>query len=572
MSFSRRYIILCIIVLTFLVLLITILAQYTESVKDKVHIYTDFNLKTAENSDSPTIITLTLPKNIQQGDAVCIRSVNQEMFVYQNKTLLYEYRKTFSSRWGKSTTNKWHIIPLEHDLAGKDLQFYLYTPYKSLFGYKNFIISASQIEIIEYISLISLPSTIISLISILIGVALILWIALKGLDKMYPQAPYLALFLLFTGIWSYGEARRLFFFLIPPHIDRYIFLLSFFIMPSFFLLFISQNYRHIPKIFFQYLAYCGFFITALAVFLQFFEVFDLLQSIFCIIGIIFVGMLLVLYYTIMRATENKKKISKFYLLLSVCMVALIFLEIYNFLRGEFGNIAFYVRISLVVFSIVAAVSFIRSLNAKDKALELSRKNLAVSQINVVTLKMKPHLIYNTLLSIQELCYSSPKAAVDAIGVFSKYIRTTFDLTTNEKLIPFESELKYIREYIEIQKICYGSEITYLENLEYTTFDIPPLTLQPLIENAVRHGIRQRIANGTIKISTALSDRLISIVIEDDGVGFDTKKINLNVLRTSTGNVFFRLKHLLRAEITVKSILNQGTQIYITIPYRKGEKS
>ena len=140
---------------------------------------------------------------------------------------------------------------------------------------------------------------------------------------------------------------------------------------------------------------------------------------------------------------------------------------------------------------------------------------------IMLTQIQPHFLYNTLGAIQSLCRTDPKAADKAIAKFSRYLRGNMDSLTQRGAIPFERELQHTRLYLELEQLRYEDALTVEYNLETTDFSLPTLTLQPLAENAVRHGVRRNAdGRGTVTVQTRAYPDRIEVSVTDDGPGFD----------------------------------------------------
>ena len=133
--------------------------------------------------------------------------------------------------------------------------------------------------------------------------------------------------------------------------------------------------------------------------------------------------------------------------------------------------------------------------------------------------MQPHFIFNSLATIQSLCYTDGEAAADCIDVFGDYLRANIESLSSDKPIPFDDELKHIQKYIELERaaIDFGFDVTF--ELGVTGFMIPPLTVQPIAENAIKHGaLTRRDGTGKVTIKTEDKGESIVITISDNGTG------------------------------------------------------
>ena len=150
--------------------------------------------------------------------------------------------------------------------------------------------------------------------------------------------------------------------------------------------------------------------------------------------------------------------------------------------------------------------------------------------------------------------------------FSEYLRRNMNSLKEQAPVPFESELKHLETYLSLEKMRFGDELNIEYDIEATDFLIPSLTVQPLVENAVKHGVGMKEDGGTVTIATKEFDDRYEVIVSDDGVGFDTAK-KPNDGRTHIGmeNVRNRLKTMCNAVLNIESTVGKGTVATITIP-------
>lgn len=183
-------------------------------------------------------------------------------------------------------------------------------------------------------------------------------------------------------------------------------------------------------------------------------------------------------------------------------------------------------------------------------------------------QIRPHFLYNTLNTIASLINVDPKQARELIVEFGHYLRASFDSHNLDHFVSIHTELSLIESYLFIEKSRFGSRLNFkLEIEDGLHFRIPPLTLQPLVENAVRHGIMKRIDGGFIHIRIVSDKDFIMITIADNGVGMTEDKVSA-ILEGRTGsgigllNTNRRLRHYYGDVMTIKSAPQQGTMITI----------
>ncbi|WP_051192264.1 sensor histidine kinase [Butyrivibrio sp. VCB2001] len=201
---------------------------------------------------------------------------------------------------------------------------------------------------------------------------------------------------------------------------------------------------------------------------------------------------------------------------------------------------------------------------QEKILEDLRTKIALSQI-------KPHFLYNALNSIYVLCDQDPPKAKKLINNLSEYLRTDIGSIDSGKTIPFTKELDHTNVYLEIEKARFGDRFVVEYDIEVADFNIPPLTIQPLVENAVKHGVCKKNPSdpGVITIRTEEGYGFVKIIIADNGVGFDLAKYNAmdksSTEKIGISNVRDRLKILENSEMNVFSEPGKGTTVEIIIP-------
>lgn len=200
--------------------------------------------------------------------------------------------------------------------------------------------------------------------------------------------------------------------------------------------------------------------------------------------------------------------------------------------------------------------------------ELAQKELALSESNnsLVLSQIQPHFLYNALTSIYRLCDVKPEAAKEAVSNFSKYLRGNLDSIKQTKMISFADELKHLQAYLSLEKIRYDDYLDIKYDIKTTEFFIPPLTVQPLVENAVNHGISDLPVGGLVTISTEEKRDYYEIRVSDNGVGFDPETVpedgcsHLGIM-----NVRSRLNIMCHGTLDIKSAPGDGTVAIIQIP-------
>jgi hypothetical protein len=218
----------------------------------------------------------------------------------------------------------------------------------------------------------------------------------------------------------------------------------------------------------------------------------------------------------------------------------------------------FIVLSCVLFYIWLHLQFARE---HEQALQTEKRvQLMLSQI-------KPHFLYNTLGAIEELCDSDPATAKEAVIKFSEYLRGNMSALSAAGLIPFEQELSHSMLYLELEQYRFEDALKVIYDIRSTDFGIPALTLEPIVENAVRHGIRSKPGGrGTVVISSLQTPDGYEVNVQDDGPGF-VPGVLPDDGRNHVGiqNVRERLRSVCGGELLIRSEQGLGTSVTIRIP-------
>jgi sensor histidine kinase YesM len=240
---------------------------------------------------------------------------------------------------------------------------------------------------------------------------------------------------------------------------------------------------------------------------------------------------------------------------------------------EYANLLKQLR-KVVKISDLASEVLINDKKFKQEKINELESELLQNQISIMLSQIRPHFLYNALVAIQELCHIDPETASEAVGEFSNYLRGNLDSLSIKNTIPFEKELKHVETYLSLEKKRFGDKLSVVYDVKACDFLIPALTLQPVVENAVRHGVTKREEGGSVKISTGEDETNSVITVTDDGVGFDTspnramkrgEKILHERLHVGIENVRSRLVSMCGGTLSVESAPGVGTSAVITIP-------
>jgi len=271
----------------------------------------------------------------------------------------------------------------------------------------------------------------------------------------------------------------------------------------------------------------------------------------------------VIFYDFIITVIHRKKLEflDFVAVLSYMVLPLI--AVFVTMRiPEVGSVLIYLSVTI---SILMVYTFIHvqqnmELREKENALTQERLSIMMSQI-------QPHFLYNSLNAIYYLCTKDPEMAQQAIGEFSDYLRGNLDSLRTREPVPFEKELDHIKNYLALEKMRYDDDLIIVYDIQARDFKLPALTVQPIVENAVKYGVGKSPDGGTVTISSREYDDRYEIIVDDDGVGGYTESKRQYDGRSHIGiqNVRERLKLQCDGTLTFVSEAGVGTTATIQIP-------
>lgn len=211
--------------------------------------------------------------------------------------------------------------------------------------------------------------------------------------------------------------------------------------------------------------------------------------------------------------------------------------------------------------------FINIQSERELLMQKQENALAESRIDMLMSQIYPHFLYNMLAVIRQLCSCDPAQAKEAIEELSLFLRANMESLTNKNPIPLKQELAHVQQYLNLEQKRFGKRLHVIYDITASDFLIPPLTLQPIAENAVRHGIMKREEGGAITICTKETQEGFHVIIKDNGPGADRERFEKRYDGHGIGieNVRKRLILTCGGSMEIHSEPGTGTTVAITIP-------
>ena len=297
-------------------------------------------------------------------------------------------------------------------------------------------------------------------------------------------------------------------------------------------------------------------------------VWAVIQSVICIVMIV----LLALHFA--KGDKNEKMLCAFGILPMLSFVFDVAGITFGLTTG--GIVSEIVFILIFIVSVIVLLKVVpQNLNAAIRARELEMEKrvlnaeLTESRIATMISQIQPHFIYNTLGTIEQLCITEPKEASKLVRNFSLYLRGNFSELDNAKPIRFSQEMNHVKHYTDIEQVRFP-DMTIQYDLRSVEFLLPALSVQPLVENAIKHGLMGLEEGGIVTISAYETEKYYVVEVTDDGVGFDMNVGYDKTKHVGIKNIRGRIEAMCGGTLTIESKIRSGTKATIKIPKEVAE--
>ncbi|MCQ2432188.1 MAG: histidine kinase [Clostridia bacterium] len=234
----------------------------------------------------------------------------------------------------------------------------------------------------------------------------------------------------------------------------------------------------------------------------------------------------------------------------------------------------YLSLAIISFTIYLRVDVEqdREMAAQEVRMVKGEAERNEMKMNLMMAQIQPHFLYNTLSTIAYLCRHDPKEAELAVNEFSDYLSGNLDSINAVNPVPFVTELSHVENYLKIQKRRFPDRVQIEYDIQAQDFEIPSLTLQPVVENVIKHVVGKRLDMTTIWIQSGETEESFFVTVRDDGPGFDATR-QPNDARPHIGimSTRSRLANMVNGQLDIESTIGVGTTARIIIPKDKEEK-
>lgn len=233
--------------------------------------------------------------------------------------------------------------------------------------------------------------------------------------------------------------------------------------------------------------------------------------------------------------------------------------------GGFNLLLMRLPMYLTLLSIAHAVHFYqRSREREVRALELTA-SLAQARLEALKTQLQPHFLFNALNAIAALGHKDPQVAGEMLGALGELLRLSLR-SSGEQELPLWRELDFVERYLAIERMRFGDRLRFTFEIDPETENalVPAFVLQPLVENAVRHGLQPKLGPGTLVVQARRANGTLQLEVRDDGVGLpsDTPP-HEGIGLTNTRS---RLRELYGAEGQLSLHRTEGTRVEVSLPF------
>lgn len=506
-----------------------------------------------------------------------VLSILNEFFeVYIDDELIYEQETCYSPKYGIAPIGGRHYICIPE--GTKQLRMEAFSPYSnSEIRYSHVGVADSEGTLLRAYQAAYQYHLLIDMALIMAGLGCSMW----GIN-MYVRGERknllirLGMLMITVGVWLRTGTTNIDMYFLSVSVQRQLAYVTFLLIPfcmcGMMKCYFKDKYRKYRI--WQYLCLALFIIYYTLYFTGVFELLEMIPAIHLVLIVLMASFFGDSLIVLQRERKTKRYIRMTAMML-VLLASIAEMIVFYANRNRLTD-GYWMRIGILLCITLLTIEEISS-RRRNRMEEL--QNQAVEKelrLQVTLSQLQPHFLFNALGAIRIMIHMNADAAYDMLYDFSGFLRSCIGNLQEQKSIPFGKEMNQIRSYLNIERIRFNERIQVVYELETEEFSIPPLTVEPLVVNAVHHGLRKGKDRGTVTIRTRQEEQRIIIEVSDDGIGFDIDAWNRDhpfkeqyeSEKTSymgLENVRSRLYHQARGLMMMESRPMVGTTITIILP-------
>lgn len=543
----------------------------------------DYTCTETEDRDAPIGIrknyTFYLNDIAKEDMHLAFYTVHQYVRVWLDGNMVFCMEPSGEDALSKTVGSNWVLIPLYREDAGKEIRVEITPVYESFRNREVEFLVGAQLAIYKNRFSKDLPQLILSVMAIFVG---IIFVCVAGYNQFCKHRGKgmvaLGVFSVMMGIWRLTDTRFTP-FIFPNHP-----VLLFYLSVSMLMLgmiplikwieeYFTEKSRNVLDI------YC--IVSAVICLIQLFcqlagiaDVRETLSVTHMNIGAgVIVAIAMVVYERIKYPEKVRVKVGK---LPFICVAGVIADVGAFYIKGNSSGLLFSLSgflLYIVMLGIATLFHYSEQelqLAEQERRLVEQERSLTNSRIKVMMSQIRSHFIFNVLATISTYCKTDPKMADYALIHFSRYLRKNIKIIEEDGMIDFDEEMEQVEDYVALEQLRFPEKIAFEKEIGTSSFKLPPLTIQPLVENAIKHGLVGKGRSGTIRLCTIRTDNEIIITVKDNGVGFEPE-VFMKPDSVGIRNVRYRLKTMAGGRLLIDSRLGEGTTVTIQIPIKEGGK-
>lgn len=544
---------------------------------DRIIQVTEYTCEEVVDPDAPVGIRkrycFTLDSMERKDASLAFYTVHQYVRVFLGEEEIYRTQPSEENWICKTIGSNWTLVPIYREDYGKKICVEITPIYESFRNRQVDFLLGSEYLVYRDRLRQDAVQIILSILAVFVGIVFLSVFAHNILRKRKDSGlAALGLFSIILGVWRMMDTRFTPFLL--PDRPVLVFYLSVGALMFGIIPFLKWIKHCVHQSVHPLLDWYGILTAGLCIVLVLMEMIggdlrEYLTYIHIDLGIGAVLIVCTIFYECIKYPDHEKKGSRNNLFI-ICVIGFIADMVSFFIKGNSAGLVFTLTAFLVYIICVGIVTMYHY-SEQEQLLALQERQLAeqercLTEQRIAALKsqIQPHFIYNTLGSIQQLCIEQPEKAAELTCNFSKYLRCNFSELDNDELVPFSRELEHIKYYISIEQVRFP-DVTFSFDIQAEDFFLPALSVQPLVENAIKHGIMGLESGGIVRLITYETDNHTVIRVEDNGVGFQTESLNDGKVHVGLRNIRERLAVMCGGTLMVESSVGKGTVAEISIP-------
>lgn len=553
---------------------------------------TDYACKEINDENSPIgsrkEITFTLDKTIETDVTLAFYTVHQYVSVWLDGENVYQLQPYENLKFSKTVGCNWVMIPIYREDAGKEVKIEITPVYESFRNREVELLIGSELSIYKERLSKDLPQLILGIIAVFVGIVFICVSGYRNSKRRaWDNIFELGIFATMLGFWKLTDTRFTPFILPDKSVMFFyisVTMLMIGIVPL--MKWIGRYYTKKSKCALEVYCILSVLISLIQLMLQFLGILDIRETLTVTHIVIGIGVILAGILAVYEKIKNKEKREIFIgtKLSYLCVVGVIADVAAFYIKGNSSGLVF-TLLSFLIYMVFVGVATMNNYSEKELLLaekehqlaekdrELAEKNrelaekdreLTERRIAVMMSQIRKHFIFNVLTTISGFCKYDAKKADEALIRFARYLRKNINTIEEEGMIAFSAELEQVEDYVALEQMRFPDRIMFSKNIEEMNFKIPPLTVQPLVENAIKHGLLEDDSSGTVMLRTQREENVVVITISDDGVGFIPRELESKEC-VGIRNVRYRLENMAGGSIDFDSTPGVGTKVTIKIP-------